>query len=98
MIGHNISTSLAFKYYNIKIYSNLISFSKAIFLALVIVFYDVACSPLHYLQAFMRYIWQIQCCEEVLHSLGSYKGINHSYQELFLFFDKWGFETFKSKH
>lgn len=23
----------------------------------------------------MRYIWQIQCCEEVIHSLGSSKGI-----------------------
>lgn len=38
MIGHNISTSLAFKYYYIKIYSNLISFSKAVFLALIIPF------------------------------------------------------------
>lgn len=35
----------------------------------------------------MRYIRQIQCCEKVIHSLGSSKGINHSYKNYFYFND-----------
>lgn len=75
MIGHNIPTS---KSTQILLYKKI--FKPHIFLKscfpcichtfLSKVFYDVACSPLHYLQVFMRYIWQIQCCEEVIHSLG----------------------------